>query len=96
MSRITKREDKDNSNRTVQKNRRFTGNILFFLIPCSVSCCSYFAKCIPKLLRYRFLKGVELLLFVSRIASEQYGRDAYPQQKSFLNGIYPQNVNMNI
>ena len=29
-----------------------------------------------------------------RIASEQCGHEAYPQQNSFRNGIYPQSVNM--
>ena len=48
---------------------------------------------IPKSLRSTFLSGAELLLFVLRIASEQYGREAYPQQKSFRNNIYLQSVN---
>ena len=38
---------------------------------------------IPKSLSFTFLSGAELLLFVLRIASEHYGHQAYPQQKSF-------------
>ena len=34
-----------------------------------------------------FWAGVELFRGVLRIISEQYGHKAYPQQKSFWNGI---------
>ena len=45
---------------------------------------------IAKSLRSTFLSGAELLLFVLRIAPEQYGHKAYPQQKLFRNDIYSQ------
>ena len=32
--------------------------------------------------------------FMLKIASEQYRREAYQQQKSFRNGIYAQTVNI--
>ena len=47
-------------------------------------------ECIPKSLRLNFLSGVELPQFMLRIASEQYGHEANPEQKSFWNDIYPQ------
>ena len=50
--------------------------------------------CILKSLHSTILSGAELLLFVLRIASEQYGHEAYPQKKSFRNDIYSQSVNM--
>ena len=40
------------------------------------------------------MSGVELLQFMLWRASEQYGHQAYPQQKSFQKGIYPKSVNM--
>ena len=40
------------------------------------------------------MSGAELLQFILWIASEQYGHQAYPQQKSFQNNIYQKSVNM--
>ena len=42
---------------------------------------------IPKSLRSTFWSGAELLLFVLRITPEQYGREAYLQQKLFQNCV---------
>ena len=55
-----------------------------------VSCCSHFAKGIPKSLRATFLSGMELLQFMLQIVSRKSGFEAYIQLKLFRNSTYLQ------
>ena len=75
------------------RNITFTGKF-YFLTSLFRFICPHFTECIPKSLRSNFLRGVELLRFMLRIASEQYGQKVNLQEKYFWNDIYPRRVDI--